>query len=150
MAKSFLTELEEGEFEGLISPFVALEVYTVGRRELVRHTEKDLGEVEKDVGEAIKHIARMKNLHVFPAPTQSVGINAIFKLAYPLLRKYPGRIVKCRKRRETPNERDHRGLYTVDIVHLATALYAKCDDIATFDKLFKDVDENIGLMILEA
>ncbi|MCK4443100.1 MAG: type II toxin-antitoxin system VapC family toxin [Thermoplasmata archaeon] len=140
-AKQFLTRLEDGEFHGVISPFVILEIHTVGRRILVLNTKKTEEEIEEDVTKEMVRLAEFPNLSLFPTPSHPLNLNKIFLLAFPFLKKYFGRIESCGQTRKTPEGRDHRALYTVDLIHLATAISSECDEFATTDRLFEDVDE---------
>jgi len=148
LAEDFLQKVEDGECDGVITPFVILEIMTAGRGMLIRRTKKPMDEIEKEVLEALENVSRMQNLYVYPNPRIHIDIEKALHMAQSFGLKYPGKIVKCRPNRGRPFGRNHDGMFACDLLHLAFALNSDCDEFVTFDKDFKDVDEGITITIL--
>lgn len=148
LAEDFLQKVEDGEYDGVITPFVILEIMTAGRRMLIRRTKKPMDEIEKEVLEALENVSRMQNLYVYPNPRIHIDIDKALHMAQSFGLKYPGKIVKYRPGTGRPFGRYRDGMLACDLLHLAFALNSDCDEFVTFDKDFKDVDEGITITIL--
>jgi predicted nucleic acid-binding protein len=147
-AKDLLGRVAQGRYEGIIYPFIVFEVLTSGRRILTERTNLSKDEIEKSVANATGSIARIPNLTVISDYSKDIDGNKIAEMATSYLKRYPGEIIPCKKDDKRPYGRTHKGLYGCDLIHLAVAVYCKCQAFVTLDKGFKNTNEGIDIRLL--
>lgn len=146
-AQEELQKVEDGDLEGLTTPFVLIEVITAGRKVLVENTLMKLSDIEAGIFQAMRTISKIPNLTVYPNPLIGFDIREVLSLAESYAYKYPGRIKPCDKK-EKPSGRKHKGMYACDDLHLAFAKHCGCDQLVTFDGDFEDTEEDVLIRVL--
>jgi predicted nucleic acid-binding protein len=135
-ANSFLRNVEEGKYCGVVSHLTILETISRGRRLLTENTRLTQKEVNDQVLEGVKIFWAMKNLEIAPENT-AIDLKCIFDDALNCIQKYQGRLIMVREKKV------HKGMYAADVIHLAIAKKVGCKRIVTSDGDFREIDPAI-------
>lgn len=134
---SHLKNIEHGFDKGITSIFTIMETYTSGRKILADKTNLSLEVIDSKVKESLKYFYSMNNLHIIPDNGFDPLMSDILRDSIGYISKYKGNV------RYIHGNRNYKGLYSPDAVHLALAIRYGCDEFLTADRDFDATDENI-------
>ena len=151
MAKDFLTKVESGQYEGVISLFVLMELVKQLRELLVKANVCMKADWETAVKTAFEAIYKMQNMKIIEGTVAEKGQSDSCSLlthsevawdSFNIMNKYCGS-VKLKNGGFV-----HDGIHPVDAVHVALAKKTGCSMIATLDRDFKETDNEVKSLIL--
>lgn len=143
-AERFLEKVEDGTYEGILSPLTILEYISVVRRILANESHvQDTEKREEAIREAISFFIELDNVvtvkfepNEVPRMTEGEGqISSVFVEAYNIILTYnEGRLAAHGK---------YKFLSAADAIHLVLADLVGCDGIASFDKDFENTEDEL-------
>ncbi|MDK2939881.1 MAG: hypothetical protein PWQ51_2046 [Methanolobus sp.] len=140
LSREKLREIENGQYQGVISVLTIMEVYVVARRLVALNSANshDLDEIDKIVKEkAMKAFYSINNLELIPNNDFDLPISTVLADGYRYIQKYNGRIWKQNGKLK------HKAMNSPDSIHLSLAIRYNCDEFWTADKDFDRVVEPI-------
>jgi len=146
-ASGFLRKVEAGQYDGVLSTVVLLELVKTIRQVTVEFDRITKPAVwEKDVQKAISWIYSLKNVKFIEGAeplSSSLGYRLLAEDSLKTLLSFPG----THKYNDTFDPR-HDGLSPIDAMHLELAKKSGCSCIATFDSDFTESDGYVPVLNL--
>lgn len=151
-ADKMITNIEKVKYEGVISSLTLMEFIKVLREGYIETNRMNIAENEKEIKSKIDILYRINNLcFVEGRPPEfdamdeikSVYFNAVTQKAFEIFCKHCGTI-----RKNQDDEIEHQGIHAMDALHLALAKVLDCDKIVTDEDAFKEVKNELVVLML--
>lgn len=153
-ATDFIKDIQRGRYVGVISYLTLNELLKVISNLLVDKGKTDPAEWKSKREEAIRKIFAIDSnqIEIVSGTTNDSTHNEnellfgkISDNAYDLMEKYPGTV----KYDNTARKDKHKGMSTVDTLHVELAKIFNCSKIASFDSDFKEVNSEIKQLVVK-
>jgi predicted nucleic acid-binding protein len=152
VSKDFLTRVESGKYEGMISLFVLMELIKQVRELLVKANICNRKDWDANIKKAVEAIYKMQNIKIVEGSSDEQKSSSIVSglshseiawESFEVMNKYQGFV------KQKNNELEHDGIHPVDAVHITLAKKMGCSMIATLDRDFRETDGEIKSLLLQ-
>lgn len=146
LMSQILQKIDSGEYDGVFSLLVFLELRKKLRAFLCQYTDLDMGDIEETIRKAFEAIRDIGNWY---SPEVEGKLDATrASLPWIDLCSEASRMQKMNfGERSTANRRKHLGVKATDALHLALAEAYDCGSLITFDKDFVSARNQIALQV---
>ena len=153
-ATEFINDVSNGRYVGIISYLTLNELIKIIRNMMVEQGKIEPLQWERKRDEALRKIFALNNEHVeivsgnitdSTCNEKDLMFGTISNKAYLLMEKYPGTV----KFDETERKSKHKGISTVDSLHVELAKIFKCCKIASFDSDFAEVNSEVRQLVIK-
>ena len=150
-ATDFIQDIKDGKYVGVISDITLNELCKIIRHLLVKAGKNDPVVWKRKQDEAIRKIysIKMEQIDIVSGTSKDTQRSSselefgnISSEAYNIMEKYPGKIISSH------GQNKHKGLSTVDSLHVILAKVFNCSKIASFDGDFHETHSEIPEMII--
>ena len=153
-ATEFINDVVNGRYVGIISYLTLNELLKIISNMMVDKGKTEPAQWKRKRDEALKKIFALNDKQVeivsgnitdSTCNEKDLMFGTISDNAYTLMEKYPGTV----KFDATKGKNKHKGISTVDSLHVELAKIFKCCKIASFDSDFAEVNSEIQQLVIK-